>query len=206
MENSIHNMKHSSTFTDWFINDKLTTTRSVNIPKTEMVDNLFNILDKFGYENTLKVMYTYRNSINNKNDVQFSSFEGGNNMENNNLLEKYIEKVDRDQSDLRIDIRASEERTAKSISEIQQRMDDRLNRIEDLLVKQNDNFEIKFDKLENKIDNKFDNLERKVDDNKRFMRNIEITIIVALVATTLGASALGLSLVQIVQNLVSLVK
>jgi len=138
-------------------------------------------------------------------------------MENNNLLSKVYRKVDRDQSDLRIDIRSSEERTAKNISEIQQRMDDRLNRIEGLLVKQNENFEIKFDKLENKIDNKIDNLEnkidnkidnleRKVDDNKKFMHNIEITIIVALVATTLGASALGLSLVQIVQNLVSLVK
>jgi len=54
MGNSINNTKQSSTFTDWVINDKSTTTRSVNIPKTEMVDNLFNILDKFGYENTLK--------------------------------------------------------------------------------------------------------------------------------------------------------
>ena len=96
-------------------------------------------------------------------------------MENNNLLEKYIEKVDRDQSDLRADIRASEERTSKNISEMQSRMDNRLNRIEDLISSQNGNIDAKFDKLETKID-----------ENKKFMWGIFLSIAALCVATIIG--------------------
>jgi predicted nucleic acid-binding Zn-ribbon protein len=145
-------------------------------------------------------------NIINQDNYTSHSFERKMDMDSNNLLEKYIEKVDRDQSDLRADIRASEERTSKNITEVQQRMDNRLNRIEDLISKQNDSFETKFNKLENKIDTKIDLLEGKIDGNKKFMWGIVVTIVVSCVATAISVASMNNSLVQIVQNLVSLVK
>ena len=48
------------------------------------------------------------------------------------LLQKYIEKVDRDQSDLRKDIKDSEDRVNRVVENSEQRMDKRLDRIEQM--------------------------------------------------------------------------
>lgn len=56
-----------------------------------------------------------------------------NRMNENDMLKAYMEKVDRDQSDLRADIRESERRTSEKIDKIEERMDSRLNRIEDMI-------------------------------------------------------------------------
>lgn len=206
IEDKTINTSESSTISNWILVDKNTITSNVDKPKNAIVDNIFSIIDKIGYDNTIKIAYTYSKYLETKSLPNPTSFERGKKMENNNLLEKYIEKVDRDQSDLRSDIRASEERTSKNLSEVQQRMDVRLNRIEDLLIKQNQSFEVKFDKLENKIDTKVNNLETKMDDNRKFMWGIVVTIIVSCVATAISVASMNNSLVQIVENLVSLVK
>lgn len=57
-------------------------------------------------------------------------------MTSDDFLSKYIEKVDRDQSDLRNDIRESERRISERTAAIEERMDNRLNRIEDMISSQ----------------------------------------------------------------------
>lgn len=63
----------------------------------------------------------------------FKNEEINSKMNENDILKSYIEKVDRDQSDLRADIRESENRTSEKINRIEERMDVRLNRIEDMI-------------------------------------------------------------------------
>jgi hypothetical protein len=162
------------------VSDKKIDIRSIITEESFLID------DKKDYEIAYELVYNYLKSI---GFMKYSSFERGIDMDNN-LLEKYIEKVDRDQSDLRADIRASEERTAKNLSDVHQRMDNRLNRIEDLISKQNDSFETKFNKLENKIDTKIDSLEGKIDENKKFMWGITISIVGLCIATIIGIATL----------------
>lgn len=92
-------------------------------------------------------------------------------MDNNKLLEKYIEKMDKDQSDLRNDIRASEERTARNIELSEQRNIERFNRIENMI-----NEHIK------KVDEKYDKLADKIDNSNKYIRNISITTIIGIAA------------------------
>ena len=79
---------------------------------------------------------------------------GENKMDSNELLKAYIEKVDRDQSDLRSDIRESERRTSAKIDNIERRMDGRLNRIEDMISNSINKNNEKIEALESKIDGK----------------------------------------------------
>lgn len=64
---------------------------------------------------------------------ELSSSLEGQNMNNDDFLSKYIEKIDHDQSDLREDIRESERRTSTKLESIEERMDKRLDRIEDMI-------------------------------------------------------------------------
>ena len=79
---------------------------------------------------------------------------GENKMDSNELLKAYMEKVDRDQSDLRSDIRESERRTSANIDNIERRMDERLNRIEDMISNSINKNNEKIEALESKIDGK----------------------------------------------------
>ena len=90
--------------------------------------------------------YTFIPNITNN----FSKTEE-NKMNENDMLKAYMEKVDRDQSDLRADIRESERRTSEKIDKIEERMDQRLNRIEDIITKSTDNTATKIDNLEKEV-------------------------------------------------------
>lgn len=79
------------------------------------------------------------NSI--KNGVVFENIKNKKEadcMDSNQILEKYIDKVDRDQVALRADIRESERRIFSQIKSSEDRMDLRLNRIEDMISHVND--------------------------------------------------------------------
>jgi hypothetical protein len=90
-------------------------------------------------------------------------------VDNNEILMKYMEKVDRDQSDLRNDIRESEHRTTERISSIEERMDNRLDRIEDMISEHTKS-----------IDEKFSNLESKIDSNNKYIHNISISVMIGI--------------------------
>lgn len=94
------------------------------------------------------------------------------------LLKTYIEKVDRDQSELREDIRESEKRTEKRIADSERRMDEHLDKIEQLIISQND----KMDDFKQKVSDKLD-----ADKKDRHSNNIAlfigaISVLVAMVA------------------------
>lgn len=95
---------------------------------------------------------------------------GENNMDD--LLKTYIEKVDRDQSDLREDIRENERRTEKRISETENRMDSRLERIEKMIASQTE-----------KIVSIKDDVNNKMEENKKFMWGIVVSILLSIVAS-----------------------
>ena len=73
------------------------------------------------------------------------------NMNSDDMLKSYIDKVDRDQADLRQDIRDREEKTSKRLESIEGRMDTRLNRIEDMISKSSDNVELKMEQIRNEM-------------------------------------------------------
>jgi hypothetical protein len=105
-----------------------------------------------------------------------------NSMDNNDLLSKYIEKVDRDQSDLRTDIRESERRTSEHIAAVEERMDGRLNRIEDLISKQTN----KIDETASKQSDKINKMGDKLNETRNWVIGVCITTIFAIAAMVIA--------------------
>lgn len=91
------------------------------------------------------------------------------------LLKAYIEKVDRDQSELREDIRESERRTDKRIEDSERRMDVRLDKIEKLINVQND-----------KIDELKQSVNEKLEDDKKYRHTNNIAIVIGVVSTVIA--------------------
>lgn len=98
-------------------------------------------------------------------------------MNENDILKTYMQKIDKDQSDLRQDIRESERRTTERMRHIEERMDERLNRIEDLIAKTNDAVDKKFDKI--------------VEDNK----NTKNWVIGVCLTTIVGIAAMVIAVI-----------
>lgn len=164
----IGNRYHDNSFSD-----KWETGENVNIKNVASCGGYVNRGNNYS-------QYEHNNKEKGKKEV-FS------NMDNNKLLEKYIEKMDRDQSDLRRDIQASEERTSKKISETEQRMDNRLNRIEDMISEQGN----AINSLRNYVTQEFRDSIR---DNRKFMWGISISITALIIATIIGISQIVLSI------------
>jgi hypothetical protein len=104
----------------------------------------------------------------------------GDTMDENKVLELYINKIESDTKDLKSDVRS-----------IEKRMDERLNRIEDMIMNQNDKFETKIDKIGDKIDQKFILLNDKVDkvkddisenneEQRKFWIGITVSILIGI--------------------------
>lgn len=102
-------------------------------------------------------------------------------MEENKLLEMYMEKVDRDQRDLKEDIRESERRNQKRMEESDKRMDEKMGQIVDIIREQNQ-------KMAN-IDLKIDSVSKEVSSGlaeyRKFMWGITISIFLAIAAMIL---------------------
>jgi len=118
-------------------------------------------------------------------------------MDNNQILEKYIDKVDRDQAALREDIRESERRTAERIADIEQKMDARLNRIEDMIAKSNDRLdskissvEGKLESLDTKMDAKFEAFRGELREHRFFKISMALGILGVCLATIYGIATM----------------
>lgn len=105
-------------------------------------------------------------------------------MDNNDILMKYMEKVDRDQSDLKQDLRASEKRMTEYLQRIEERMDNRLNRIEDTATK-----------ISNNLDDIVIKVYDKLDDNRKWNIGFIIGVFLSIVALA------GTSIYSIIQIL-----
>lgn len=129
-------------------------------------------MGKSGMENDDILTYTYTGVGKNNYHVKRV-----NDMNENDILKTYMQKIDKDQSDLRQDIRESERRTTERMRHIEERMDERLNRIEDLIAKTNDAVDKKFDKI--------------VEDNK----NTKNWVIGVCLTTIVGIAAMVIAVI-----------
>lgn len=111
--------------------------------------------------------YDYKRQV---NYGEVFRMKEGKNMDD--LLKSYIEKVDRDQSALREDIRESERRIHKFVEDSERRMDVRLDRIENMIADQ-----------DKKLDNIKDTVNDRMTDNRKFMWGIVLTIILSIIAS-----------------------
>nr|WP_300210073.1 hypothetical protein [uncultured Anaerostipes sp.] len=102
--------------------------------------------------------------------------EGEKRVDNNKILEIYIEKVDKDQASLKEDIREFEKRTEKRIQDSEERMDKRLDKIEGMITSQNE----KIEKLSEKITELDGTVRDRLEDHKRFLWGIAFSVIIGI--------------------------
>ncbi len=122
---------------------------------------------------------------------------GGFPMENEKFMEMYLDKMNKDQSDLREDIRASEKRTAENTRSMEERMDKRVEQMLGVVQNNATQYEKKIDKLEMKIDNVVQKVEQSAKENRSFMWGIVFTIIIGIAAMVV---AMCIGIAQIVSS------
>ena len=107
-----------------------------------------------------------------------SNKDEGDVMDDNKLLEKYMDKIDQDQRDLKEDIWESERRNQKRIEESEKRFDEKMSQIIDMMREQDK----KFDKIDAKIDMVSKDVADGLNDYRKFMWGITISIFLAIAA------------------------
>lgn len=107
------------------------------------------------------------------------------------LLQKYIEKVDRDQSDLRKDIKDSEDRVNRVVENSEQRMDKRLDRIEQMINDQN-----------NRIDALSEKITTKLEEDRKYRHTNNIAILIGVVTTVLAMVGIYYATVSTIATIV----
>lgn len=112
-------------------------------------------------------------------------------MEDNKLFEKYMDKIDRDQRELRDDMRERESRIEKQISDSEARENERMNRIEQLIQSQND-----------KIDALKDEVGKKLEDDKKYRHTNNIAIVLGVIATALTMVGIYYATVSMVTDII----
>ena len=107
------------------------------------------------------------------------------------LLQKYIEKVDRDQSDLRKDIKDSEDRVNRVVENSDQRMDKRLDRIEQMINDQN-----------NRIDALSEKITTKLEEDRKYRHTNNIAIVLGVIATVAAMVGIYYATVSTIASIV----
>ena len=107
------------------------------------------------------------------------------------LLQKYIEKVDRDQSDLRKDIKDSEDRVNRVVENSEQRMDKRLDRIEQMINDQN-----------NRIDALSEKITTKLEEDRKYRHTNNIAIVLGVIATVVAMVGIYYATVSTIATIV----
>ena len=133
------------------------------------------------YINYQQAIYSAINSTNLYSNIE----KEGDSMENDKMLEMYIQKVNQDQHDLKQDIRASEERIARNIEQMTNDFEKRMDRLEDLIVRQNDVFAQQIKEQNEKIENqnkKFDNAVESIKNDAKAAKQYNLGILISIVA------------------------
>lgn len=118
----------------------------------------------------------YNTNRDNNKYHESQTFKRGDNMDNNKLLEMYISKVNQDQVDLKQDMRESEKRIENHVIASEKRMEERFNRIQDLIEAQN----AKIDKVDDKIDSVKDDIHKTTIEQYRFWIGLVISIVIGV--------------------------
>ncbi len=112
-------------------------------------------------------------------------------MDDNKLLEIYMDKIDRDQRELRNDMRERESRITKQIAEAEKRENERMSRIEDLIKDQN-----------TIINNLKDEVQSKLEDDKKYRHTNNIAIVSGVVATVLAMIGIYYATVSMITDII----
>ena len=115
----------------------------------------------------------------NKEDSNYHesiTFRRGDDMGDEKILEMYINKVDRDQAELKQDMRESEKRIENHVIASEKRMEERYNRIQGLIESQNS----KIDKVDGKIDKVKDDIHKTTIEQYRFWIGLVVSIAVGV--------------------------
>lgn len=110
----------------------------------------------------------------------------GDSMDNDKILEKYLEKVDKDTYELKKDVQESEKRLHEYIRESEGRMEKRFENIEKLILNQNDKLKSLEDTVNKSIYDLKEKVDEKMDDNRKFMWGIMFSVIGIAVAAILA--------------------
>ena len=112
-------------------------------------------------------------------------------MDDNKLLEIYMDKIDRDQRELRNDMMERESRITKQIAEAEKRENERMSRIEDLIKDQN-----------TIINNLKDEVQSKLEDDKKYRHTNNIAIVSGVVATVLAMIGIYYATVSMITDII----
>lgn len=113
----------------------------------------------------------------------------------NDILSKYIDKLDRDQSDLREDIRQSNRENKENV----QNSEDRITKLIERNIQESQESIRESQKntrrLEKKIDDNYERLENKLDETKKDIRNMSITTNFGIATMVLATIALAITVI-----------
>lgn len=112
-------------------------------------------------------------------------------MDDNKLLEIYMEKVDKDQRELRNDMKERETRIEKQISDSELRQNERMNRIEQLIVAQNE-----------KIDFLKDKVSEQLESDKKYRHTNNIAIALGVIATVIALVGIYYATVSMITDII----
>ncbi|AQW25687.1 hypothetical protein JJB61_11285 [Clostridium perfringens] len=148
-----------------------------------------------------KVKYSNKVLNINKNSSLYSKKIVGDSMEDNKLLEKYLDKVDQDRRDqeerLNNAIVESEKRNHTERTEFEkrilqdrkdseERIDKKFNQILSSIEKNNERLEKRISDIENKIESNSKTLENKIDGNNKWIIGVCITTILSIAALVIS--------------------
>lgn len=122
----------------------------------------------------------------NSHNFQVRPERNGDSMDNDKILEKYLEKVDKDTYELKKDVQESEKRLHEYARESEVRMDKRLENIERLILNQNDKLKGFEETVNKSINDLKEKVDEKMDDNRKFMWGIMFSVIGIAVAAILA--------------------
>lgn len=117
-------------------------------------------------------------------------------MNHDDILSKYIDRLDRDQSDLRADIREIEKKSANTLESIEKSMDLRLNKIEDLIAKQGDD-------LNRKIIDSYNKFETKLNEANKETKTMNRQFLIFLIGTFLSIAGILAAAFYQIANLIN---
>ena len=107
-------------------------------------------------------------------------------MDNDRILEKYLDKVDQDRRD-------QEQRIAKNMELMEKRLSDSEGRIEarfNQIMKSIEDTNKKVDDSIQRMENKFDKLTDEVKENNKYIRNISVTTIIGIAAMVIAVGCM----------------
>lgn len=171
-----------------------------------------NDTKKVIWDDPSKIEWTQNTHICN-NAKSYNQYEEvSNHMEDNKILEKYMDSVDRNTRDMESRINkaqeSSENRMQKKYDEAieisrqsEERTKERFDKIISSIEKHNDIIDTKIEMINGKLDTKISDLEKKIEGNNKFLRDLSITTIVGIAAMVISAIYMAVSIVATIKQI-----